>query len=49
MQKQVQEQVEEEIRLPVCESTLMPVSDEYTYIHHNSIEVGVFKYIEKAP
>jgi hypothetical protein len=35
--------------LPVCEATLMPVSDEYTYIHHNSIEVGVLKYIEKAP
>jgi len=49
MQKQVEEQVGEEFKLPVCEATLMPVTDEYTYIHHNFIEVGVLKYIEKAP
>ncbi|MEM4302799.1 MAG: hypothetical protein QW470_00140 [Candidatus Caldarchaeum sp.] len=49
MQSQAQEKTIEGVSFPVCESTLMPVSDEYTYIHHNSIQVGVFKYIEKAP
>ncbi|MDJ0269623.1 MAG: hypothetical protein NXY59_03565 [Aigarchaeota archaeon] len=39
----------EELKLPICESTLMPVFDEYTYIHHNAIDIGVFKYIERAP
>jgi len=41
--------VTEEAKLPVCESTLMPVADEYAYIHHNSIEIGAFRYVEKAP
>ncbi|GBC68747.1 hypothetical protein HRbin01_00432 [archaeon HR01] len=36
-------------KLLVCESTLMPVADEYTYIHHSFIDLGVFRYIEKAP
>ncbi|MCS7129712.1 MAG: hypothetical protein NZ919_03650 [Candidatus Caldarchaeum sp.] len=49
MQRQVQEVEVVEPSLPVCEATLMPVSDEYTYIHHNFIEIGVLKYIEKAP
>ncbi|MCS6770339.1 MAG: hypothetical protein NZ570_07900 [Candidatus Caldarchaeum sp.] len=49
MQRQVQEVEDVEPALPVCEATLMPVSDEYTYIHHNFIEIGVLKYIEKAP
>jgi len=42
-------QVIDEPKLPVCESTLMPVVDEYTYIHHNSIEIGALKYVERAP
>ena len=48
MSESIQKTVEE-LKLPICEATLMPVADEYTYIHHNSIEIGVFKYIEKAP
>ncbi len=35
--------------LVVCEATLMPVADVLTYIHHNFMDVGVFRYIEKAP
>ena len=48
MSESVQKTVEE-LKLPICEATLMPVADEYTYIHHNAIEIGIFKYIEKAP
>ncbi|MEM2095616.1 MAG: hypothetical protein QXX19_02195 [Candidatus Caldarchaeum sp.] len=49
MQTQVRELEVPEPSLPVCEATLMPVSDEYTYIHHNFVEIGALKYIEKAP
>lgn len=49
MEKKLEQVEIPEPSLPVCEAILMPVSDEYTYIHHNSIQIGVFKYIEKAP
>jgi hypothetical protein len=39
----------EDVRLEVCEATLMPVADVMSYIHHNFMDVGVFRYIEKAP
>ncbi len=49
MEKKLEQVEIPEPSLPVCEAILMPVSDEYTYIHHNFIQIGVFKYIEKAP
>ncbi|MCS7133692.1 MAG: hypothetical protein RMI43_01755 [Candidatus Caldarchaeum sp.] len=49
MQEKLEQKEIPEPSLPVCEATLMPVSDEYTYIHHNSIQIGALKYIEKAP
>jgi hypothetical protein len=39
----------EDVKLEVCEATLMPVADVMSYIHHNFMDVGVFRYIEKAP
>ena len=39
----------DDMKLPICETTLLPVLDEYTFIHHNAMEVGVLKYIEQAP
>ena len=40
---------QEDVKLVVCEATLMPVADVMSYIHHNFMDVGVFRYIEKAP
>ncbi|MEM3096232.1 MAG: hypothetical protein QW756_03885 [Nitrososphaerota archaeon] len=49
MSEAVEELEIEGPKLNVCEATLMPVADVFTYMHHNFIDVGVFRYIEKAP
>ncbi|MCS7142949.1 MAG: hypothetical protein NZ920_04030 [Aigarchaeota archaeon] len=35
--------------IPICETTLMPVINEYNFLHHPSIRIGALKYIERAP
>lgn len=44
-----EEELVEDGCFPVCETTLMPVFDEYKYVDHPVMRIGSFKYIEGAP